>query len=174
MSSCSGDHERRSGIDAATEAGPLAGPASVRITFPGEPITPTRNPMTAVYGIRKGETCSSCEHLIRHRRWFKCQLRRNTHGAATDHRMNWPACGKFELAAEVRRRRVRHDVERQVYAHRSPRGGWTKAALAELGVPWPPPKGWLEQLIIDRTGTALGRRGRVVREIVPDDIPRPT
>lgn len=24
----------------------------------------------------------------------------------------------------------------------SPRGGWTKAQFAAIGVPWPPPKGW--------------------------------
>ena len=22
------------------------------------------------------------------------------------------------------------------------RGGWTRASLAEWGIPWPPPKGW--------------------------------
>jgi hypothetical protein len=32
-------------------------------------------------------------------------------------------------------------------AARSPRGGWTKAQLAEWGVPWPPPKGWRRALI---------------------------
>jgi len=26
------------------------------------------------------------------------------------------------------------------------RGGWTKAKLASMGVPWPPPKGWLTRL----------------------------
>jgi hypothetical protein len=26
------------------------------------------------------------------------------------------------------------------------RGGWTKAQLAEWGVPWPPPKGWRAEL----------------------------
>lgn len=25
-------------------------------------------------------------------------------------------------------------------------GGWTKADLASLGVPWPPPKGWRKRL----------------------------
>lgn len=29
---------------------------------------------------------------------------------------------------------------------RSPRGGWTRDALAKLGVPWPPPKGWKKRL----------------------------
>ena len=30
---------------------------------------------------------------------------------------------------------------------RTPRGGYLKADLAELGVPWPPPKGWKEKLL---------------------------
>lgn len=30
---------------------------------------------------------------------------------------------------------------------RTGNGGWTKAALAELGVPWPPPKGWRKRLL---------------------------
>lgn len=27
------------------------------------------------------------------------------------------------------------------------RGGWTRAQLAEWGVPWPPPNGWKQRLI---------------------------
>lgn len=34
----------------------------------------------------------------------------------------------------------------QVLAAQSDRGGWTKAQLAEWGVPWPPPKGWRRAL----------------------------
>jgi hypothetical protein len=30
---------------------------------------------------------------------------------------------------------------------RSPRGGFTRAGLANLGVPWPPPKGWRKRLL---------------------------
>lgn len=30
---------------------------------------------------------------------------------------------------------------------KSPRGGWTKAALETLGVKWPPEKGWRQKLI---------------------------
>ncbi len=30
---------------------------------------------------------------------------------------------------------------------RTPAGGWTKAQLAEWGVPWPPPKGWKQELL---------------------------
>ena len=30
----------------------------------------------------------------------------------------------------------------EIDANRSVRGGWTKATLAQWGVPWPPPRGW--------------------------------
>lgn len=29
---------------------------------------------------------------------------------------------------------------------KSPKGGWSRASLAKLGVPWPPPQGWRRQL----------------------------
>lgn len=32
-------------------------------------------------------------------------------------------------------------------------GGWTKAALKELDVPWPPPKGWRKRLLKDADST---------------------
>ena len=45
-------------------------------------------------------------------------------------------------------------TEAEIEAGRSPAGGWTRAQLAEWGVPWPPPKGWRRRL----TGrTASGR-----------------
>lgn len=34
-----------------------------------------------------------------------------------------------------------------IEAGKSPAGGFTKAQLAEWGVPWPPPKKWQEKLI---------------------------
>lgn len=34
----------------------------------------------------------------------------------------------------------------EIEAGRSPAGGWTKAQLAEWGIPWPPPKGWKRKL----------------------------
>jgi hypothetical protein len=30
---------------------------------------------------------------------------------------------------------------------RTPKGGFTKAGLASIGVPWPPPKGWKQRLL---------------------------
>jgi hypothetical protein len=32
-------------------------------------------------------------------------------------------------------------------AHRSARGGWTRAQLAAIGVPWPPPAGWMGRIV---------------------------
>lgn len=34
----------------------------------------------------------------------------------------------------------------QIDAAMTPGGGWTRAQLAEWGVPWPPPKGWRKEL----------------------------
>ncbi len=35
----------------------------------------------------------------------------------------------------------------RILALRTRRGGWTRADLDSLGVPWPPTKGWRQQLI---------------------------
>lgn len=34
----------------------------------------------------------------------------------------------------------------EVAAAQTERGGWTRAQLAEWGVPWPPPQGWRKAL----------------------------
>ena len=34
----------------------------------------------------------------------------------------------------------------EIEARRTPAGGWTKAQLAQWGVPWPPSKGWRQKL----------------------------
>lgn len=38
-------------------------------------------------------------------------------------------------------------TESDIDSRRSPQGGWTRATLAEWGVPWPPPKGWRKALL---------------------------
>ncbi|WP_326844566.1 hypothetical protein OHB33_41195 (plasmid) [Streptomyces sp. NBC_01558] len=35
----------------------------------------------------------------------------------------------------------------EIAAAATPKGAWTRAQLAEWGVPWPPPKGWKGELI---------------------------
>jgi hypothetical protein len=62
--------------------------------------TPT-NPMIAYFGRGPdGTRCKTCVHCRYPdgygRRYYKCDLRRLTHGAATDHRVRWPACGRYE------------------------------------------------------------------------------
>ena len=34
----------------------------------------------------------------------------------------------------------------EILAKRTPRGSWTRAQLAEWGISWPPPKGWMQKL----------------------------
>ena len=57
------------------------------------------NPMVKIYGPGPSNyRCKDCTHLYAKQfanRYFKCDLRRNTNGPATDHRANWPTCGKF-------------------------------------------------------------------------------
>jgi hypothetical protein len=59
----------------------------------------------AVFGISRVlgfETrfCGECEHLERHRAWFKCAKTRQSGCTATDWRVNWPACGLFKETEE--------------------------------------------------------------------------
>lgn len=85
----------------------------VQLTFgidrdPGEVVightksgTPTSNPCVIAYGPGPGgKTCGDCAHLFMQGgvagRYYKCGLRLNTGGPATDHRVRWPACAKFE------------------------------------------------------------------------------
>ncbi len=58
-----------------------------------------KNPCLALYGHGPaGARCKQCKLLFRHlmgKMYFKCELRGFTRGAGTDHRANWPACGRF-------------------------------------------------------------------------------
>lgn len=46
----------------------------------------------------EGETCGSCKHIVRGRRWLKCELSRCrwTHSRGTDILSKAPACRKWE------------------------------------------------------------------------------
>ena len=66
-----------------------------RVPQPGD------NPCIAKYGQGPvGKQCKECVHLIRvggHARDYrKCDLRRITQGKGSDHKVSWPACGRFE------------------------------------------------------------------------------
>jgi hypothetical protein len=57
------------------------------------------NPCLLRYGPGPdGAQCTTCQHLfakVYGHTYYKCELRKNTHGPATDHRQRWPACGKY-------------------------------------------------------------------------------
>lgn len=61
------------------------------------------NPMVKACGKGPAEfKCKHCVYIIRKeysKTYFKCQWRGNTNGPGTDHKANWPTCGKFK--AEV-------------------------------------------------------------------------
>ncbi len=76
---------------------------------PQVPQKPERgiNPCLALYGPGpQGQTCKGCIHLRYltsanpNARHWKCDLRKVTHGAATDHKVRWPACGRYERRTE--------------------------------------------------------------------------
>jgi hypothetical protein len=58
----------------------------------------TRNRMLDLYGPGPDDRkCKDCEHFEVHqqgKRWFKCALRPPGY-TRTDHRANWPTCGRF-------------------------------------------------------------------------------
>lgn len=63
------------------------------------------NPCMNLYGKGpQGKLCKDCDHLIRdyyhNKTYFKCELRKLTRGAGSDHRANWYACAKFEPEKE--------------------------------------------------------------------------
>lgn len=58
------------------------------------------NPLVTRYGPGPdGALCRECSHFLRlhyhDRNYSKCDLRKLTHGAGSDHRSRWPACAKF-------------------------------------------------------------------------------
>lgn len=67
---------------------------------------PKANPCVRIFGPGpEGVKCKDCAHLWRKRfsrTYYKCDLRGNTNGPGTDHRVNWPACSQFVPRAEAR------------------------------------------------------------------------
>lgn len=57
----------------------------------------------------------------------------------------WRTHGEFDAFA-YRDRAIRKERFVRAMQLQSAEGGWTKEALASIDVPWPPPKGWLEEL----------------------------
>ncbi len=77
------------------------------------PRNENSNPLVVAYGLDPvGRKCRDCVHLTfrdRVARYYKCELRFISSGAATDHRAGWDACGQFiqRLAAVARRNEFR-------------------------------------------------------------------
>lgn len=46
----------------------------------------------------------------------------------------------------------------EIEAGRSEKGGFSKEQLAKWGVPWPPPKGWVDALLAGQTMSEAGLR----------------
>ena len=59
-----------------------------------------RNPCILQFGAGPwGKECRECSHMYEHRSdktYWKCDLRKHTNGAGSDHRRHWPACARFE------------------------------------------------------------------------------
>ena len=69
--------------------------------FNAREIASEPNPMVKAYG--KGPPGKRCKHClwlygkVFSKVYYKCKKRGlDTNGPATDHRVNWTACGKFE------------------------------------------------------------------------------
>lgn len=62
--------------------------------------------MHRVYGKIEGKTCKTCDNLISSKgytakTYYKCTLSKLSHSSASDWRVSWPACGKYEEAKET-------------------------------------------------------------------------
>lgn len=73
------------------------------VDWSGSPIAaPVKheNPCVDLYGPGpKGKQCKDCAKLIcfaASSNFYKCRLRKVTHGKATDQKVRWAACGRFE------------------------------------------------------------------------------
>jgi hypothetical protein len=40
-----------------------------------------------------------------------------------------------------------NEMIEKIESLKTPQGGWSKESLSSLGVSWPPPKGWKENLL---------------------------
>ena len=65
--------------------------------------TAKANPMLVLGPGPIGATCATCDHLYMRGdvsgRYYKCDLRRDTRGPSSDHRVRWPACARYEREA---------------------------------------------------------------------------
>ena len=70
-------------------------------------IVPAKNenPMLIFGYGPDGATCKDCAHFVRlpyrGQTYRKCNLRKITHGKASDHKALWPACKRYEARTEA-------------------------------------------------------------------------
>ena len=62
------------------------------------------------------------------------------------------------------------NIRREIERKKSPKGGWTKAQLAEWGVKWPPPKGWKKRLT-GKSTSSIKKSTSTNNPILPIDPP---
>lgn len=81
------------------------------IKLDGREILTEINPCRRGYGPGpEGAKCKTCVHLVSLQyanTYHKCDLRQNTHGPGTDHRLNWKACAKYQTKVNGRERNTR-------------------------------------------------------------------
>jgi hypothetical protein len=59
---------------------------------------------------------------------------------------------------------MKQPTRQEIDAARSKRGGWTRAQLAEWGVPWPPPRRWKRRLLRESTAARAETGPAVIEE----------
>lgn len=74
---------------------------------PPEPESPLKlkKPIEMYGSGPSGKTCKSCNNLTnngyRGRGYYKCKQWKDSHSPATDVRLKWPACGRYEEREKV-------------------------------------------------------------------------
>jgi hypothetical protein len=73
----------------------------------GQAIVQNTNPCVNLYGAGpEGRLCKDCSHffeVLADKTYLKCDQRKLTHGAGSDHRARWSPCKKFEERSGERR-----------------------------------------------------------------------
>jgi hypothetical protein len=128
-------------------ATPAAPPEMETITVPGYTVT-RRDPKSVnvteeAVPAQTFDICSECRHWSKSGAADRCDCACHAKVAARKIAPD-SAMSADEQAA--------HEAEwrKRIAAAKSPGGSWSRATLAQWGVPWPPPRGWKEALIAGR------------------------
>lgn len=94
---------------AATQSRLISDEEYERLFGGKEPLGPLNpNPCVNLYGLGPaGARCGDCLHLKRYHqsaRWNKCEFRKGARGGeggpATDHKVKWQACARYQVVPE--------------------------------------------------------------------------